>query len=246
MILMIQNPKIFVAGATGAIGFKLCLILKQHHYEVFGSTRSHTKAQYLEAIGVHSIIMDVFDREQLFKHINHISPEIIIHQLTDLPYALTPALMQEARVRNAHIRDVGTKNLLLAAHKTECKKFIAQSIAFAYDPNQLYLNENSALAIHSEDKILRKNAESIQNMESQIINSGLNHVILRYGKLYGAATGCSPLEYGKIHIDAAAYAAFLAIHSGHGIYQIVENDKFYSNEKAQKELNFNEYYRWKF
>lgn len=246
MVSMIQNPKIFVAGATGAIGFKLCLILKQHHYQVFGSTRSYSKAQYLEAIGVHSIIMDVFHQELLIEHIRHISPEIIIHQLTDLPYALAPELMQEARVRNAHIRDIGTKNLLLAAQKIECKKFIAQSIAFAYAPEQIYLNEESALAINSEHEILRKNAESIQNMETQITNSGLNHAILRYGKLYGAATGCQPSEYGKIHVDAAAYAAFLAIHSGHGIYQIVENDKFYCNEKAQRELNFDEHYRWKF
>ena len=241
-----QQPKIFVAGATGAIGFKLCLILRQHHYQVFGSTRSHTKAKYLEAIGVHSVIVDAFNQEQLFKHISDISPEIIIHQLTDLPYALAPEFMHEARVRNAHIRDLGTKNLLLAAQKTKCKKFIAQSIAFAYDPDQIYLNENSKLAIHSEDEVLRKNAESIQNMESQITCSTLNHVILRYGKLYGAATGCKPADHGKIHVDAAAYAAFLAIHSGHGIYQIVENDKFYNNEKAQRELNFDESYRWNF
>ena len=83
-------------------------------------------------------------------------------------------------------------------------------------------------------------------MESQIENSHLKYVILRYGKLYGAATGCEPTELGRIHVDAAAYAAFLAIQYGEGIFQVTENDQLYNSNKAQRTLNFDSSYRWKF
>ncbi|WP_089604001.1 NAD-dependent epimerase/dehydratase family protein [Acinetobacter piscicola] len=241
-----NQPIVFVAGATGAIGYKLCLILKQHNYNVFGSTRSENRANFLDAIGVQPVIVDVFNENQLINKIKTISPQYIIHQLTDLPYGLNPTLMSEARVRNAKLREIGTQNLIKAAQTVSCEKFIAQSIAFAHEPHLTHINEDTALAVNSDNEILRKNAESIANMELQIENSGLKSVILRYGKLYGAATGCEPIGHGRIHVDAAAYAAFLAINAGEGIFQIIENDGVYSCKKAQEILGFDSSYRWKF
>ena len=241
-----NQPIVFVAGATGAIGYKLCLILKQHNYNVFGSTRSENKVNFLEAIGVQPVIVDVFNENQLIDKIKAISPQYIIHQLTDLPFGLNPALMSEARIRNAKIREIGTQNLIKAAHAVACEKFIAQSIAFAHESNLAQVDETTELASNSNNEILKKNAQSIENMESQIENSHLKYVILRYGKLYGAATGCEPTELGRIHVDAAAYAAFLAIQHGEGIFQVTENDQLYNSNKAQKTLNFDSSYRWKF
>ena len=239
------KPIIFVAGATGAVGFKLCLILKQNNYQVYGTTRSMDKAPFLEAIGVHPVIVDVFNKNQLIHEIQIISPDIIIHQLTDLPYALNPKDMQEARSRNAKIREIGTAHLLEAARSISCKKFIAQSIAFAHEPLAPKIDEESPLAINSDNEILKNNALSIANMESQIRDSQLKHVILRYGKLYGPATGCVKAQSGSIHVDVAAHATLLAIEKGFGTYLLVEEDQSYSYLKAKNELNLDTLYRWK-
>ena len=128
-----NQPIVFVAGATGAIGYKLCLILKQHNYNVFGSTRSENKVNFLEAIGVQPVIVDVFNENQLIDKIKAISPQYIIHQLTDLPFGLNPALMSEARIRNAKIREIGTENLIKTAHAIACAKLITKSIAFEHE-----------------------------------------------------------------------------------------------------------------
>lgn len=240
-----NKPIIFVAGATGAIGFKLCLILKQQNYQVYGSTRSVNKAHFLEAIGVHPVIVDIFDQQQLISEIQKISPQIIIHQVTDLPYGLNPTRMQEARIRNAKIRKLGTNNLIQSALSISCEKIIVQSIAFAHEPNTALINEMSELAIHSDNEIIRNNAQSIADLEAQVRNSHLNHVILRYGKLYGPATGCDKAEIGALHVDVAAHAAFLAIEQGSGTYLIVDDDPVYNHEKAKKELHLDTLYRWK-
>ncbi|MDV2468283.1 NAD-dependent epimerase/dehydratase family protein [Acinetobacter chinensis] len=239
------RPIIFVAGATGAVGFKLCLILKQHDYQVYGTTRSINKACFLEAIGVVPVIVDVFNKNHLINEIQTISPQIIIHQLTDLPYGLNPEHMQEARKRNAKIRETGTAHLIEAAQSISCQKFIAQSITFAHEPSASKINEDSPLAISSDNEIIKNNALNISDMESRIRQSQLNHVILRYAKLYGPATGCNKASEGSIHVDVAAHAAYLAINNGSGTYLIVEEDQTYSSEKAKNELNLDTFYRWK-
>ncbi|MFC3171848.1 NAD-dependent epimerase/dehydratase family protein [Acinetobacter vivianii] len=99
-----DRPIVFVAGATGAIGYKLCLILKQKGFNVYGLTRSADKAKFLQAIGVHPRIADIFDAERIKEIISEVAPDVVIHQLTDLPYGLQLDLMEQARIRNAKIR----------------------------------------------------------------------------------------------------------------------------------------------
>lgn len=238
-----DRPVVFIAGATGAIGYKLCLILRQKGFTVYGMTRSIDKARFLQAIGVHSLIADIFDAERIKEIISEVAPDVVIHQLTDLPYGLQPDLMQQARIRNAKIRKEGTYNLVQALTNTSCK-LIVQSIAFAYLPDQPCYNEQTALDLNSVNPILKLNAEGINELEKQVQNSGLNHVILRYGKLYGEVTGCVAAESCKIHVDAAAHAAYLAIEKGNGIYQIVEDEQRYMNIKAKTELGFEPDYRF--
>ncbi|GAA5631111.1 hypothetical protein Acal02_01730 [Acinetobacter calcoaceticus] len=238
-----DRPIVFVAGATGAIGYKLCLILKQKGFNVYGLTRSADKAKFLQAIGVHPRIADIFDAERIKEIISEVAPDVVIHQLTDLPYGLQPDLMEQARIRNAKIRKVGTYNLIQALTNKSCK-LIAQSIAFAYVLDQPYYDEQTELDLDSVNPVLKLNAESIYALEEQVLGYGLNSVILRYAKLYGSATGCSAAQLCKVHVDAAAYAAYLAIEKGEGIYQIVEDEQLYLNEKAKRELGFNPDYRF--
>ena len=83
--------KIFLAGATGAIGRRLVpLLLNAKHY-VIGTTRSTTKADGLRAAGVEPMVVDVFDAPALCAAVFEAHPDIIVHQLTDLTPGLDPS-----------------------------------------------------------------------------------------------------------------------------------------------------------
>jgi nucleoside-diphosphate-sugar epimerase len=103
--------KVFLAGATGAIGKRLVPLLLDAGYEVFGTTRSESKAAGLQAAGATPIVVDVFDAPALSRAIAAIRPEIVIHQLTDLPANLEPSRMAEGITRTTRIRTEGTRNL---------------------------------------------------------------------------------------------------------------------------------------
>ena len=139
-----MTKRIFVAGASGAVGRRLCRLLVGDGWTVTGTTRSPERASVLRDIGVAPVIVDVFDEAQLRRAIAEVQPEMVVHQLTDLPPALDPARMAEALVRTARIRDVGTRNLLAAAVAAGARRVVAQSIAFAYAPGPKPYREGSS------------------------------------------------------------------------------------------------------
>jgi nucleoside-diphosphate-sugar epimerase len=104
-------------------------LLLEKGYEVFGTTRSENKAADLEAAGVTPIVLDVFDAPALSRSMAAVRPEIVIHQLTDLPPGLEPSAMAEGVGRTTRIRIEGTKNLVAAALQSGARRFIAQSLA---------------------------------------------------------------------------------------------------------------------
>src|SRR5690348_3129440 len=125
---------VFVAGAGGAIGRVLCPLLRADGWRVIGTTRSPAKSADLKRIGVEPVVVDVFDREALVAAVRAAAPQAVVHQLTDLPKENTPEAMAEGRARNAKIREIGTDNLVAAAMAAGAKRFVVQSIAFAYAP----------------------------------------------------------------------------------------------------------------
>jgi nucleoside-diphosphate-sugar epimerase len=123
--------KIFLAGATGAIGRRLVpLLLNANHY-VIGTTRSITKADGLRAAGVDPVVVDVFDAEALSAAVLEAHPDIIVHQP-----GLDPRKMTEATQRNALMRSQGTQNLVAAALGAGVRRLVAQSIAWMYAPRE--------------------------------------------------------------------------------------------------------------
>jgi len=107
--------KIFLAGAAGAIGKRLVPLLLDAGHRVVGTTRSPTKADALHAVGVEPVVVDVFDAPALSRAVSAARPDIVVHQLTDLPPGLDPARMAEGTRRNARMRREGTQNLVTAA-----------------------------------------------------------------------------------------------------------------------------------
>ncbi len=230
-----SNPlRIFVAGATGVVGRVLCRLLIAHEYEVFGLTRRAEKVGFLESINVHPVVADVYDQKKIVSLFRSIQPTVVIHQLTDLPFGLPPEKMEAGRIANAKIRDVGTRNLILACQESDVTRFIAQSIAFMYQAGPLPHTEADALA-----------SDALRDFENQVLAGNFEGIVLRYGRFYGPGTGFDILQgSGVVHVDAAAQAAVLAVSKGKkGVYNVVEDENEVSSRKAKRELGWDPHFR---
>ena len=239
-----MSTRIFLAGASGAIGRRLSPLLLENGWRVFGSTRSAGKAAELKKAGVEPVVVDVFDADALRNHLYEIQPEVVIHQLTDLPYALEAGQMTAALARNARLRDLGTRNLVAAALHAGAGRLIAQSISFIYDEGAKPHRETDPL-LPLTHPIYGETVQGVLSLERQVTEAPLVGIVLRYGLIYGLGTGFdAPIAPGSVHVDAAAKAAELAVTRGErGIYNVTESDGETSSDKAIKSFGWNSGWR---
>ncbi|ARQ01823.1 NAD-dependent epimerase/dehydratase family protein [Pseudorhodoplanes sinuspersici] len=229
--------KIFLAGATGVIGRRLVVLLRKTGHEVVGTTRSETKAAALQALGATAAVVDAYDAQKLKLAVYAAQPDVVIHQLTDLPQDPDPVKLEVGRAANARLRIEGTRNLVDAALASGVRRVIAQSIAFAYTPGQGPLTEDQPLDLSQTGVIALEQAVT----QTQ----GIDGIVLRYGRLYGPGTWTDIAKGpGPLHVDAAAQAALLALAQGKpGIFNLAEDDGTVSSEKAKRELGFDAAFR---
>jgi nucleoside-diphosphate-sugar epimerase len=240
--------RIFLAGASGAVGRRLIPLLFADGHSVTGTTRSAAKAAELETHGVTPVVLDVFDAGALRDAVVKASSEIVIHQLTDLPQAFDPEQMAASRQRNTRLRVEGTANLVAAARAAAARRLIAQSIAFAYADGSAPHAETDPLASPEGEDPGATTARGVRALEDALLGaSGIEGIVLRYGRLYGPGTWyAAPSGKGPLHVDAAAHAALLAVTRGAtGIYNIAEDDGAVVIEKARRELGFDPGFRLK-
>ena len=235
--------KIFLAGASGAIGRRLTPLLLAAGHDVTGMTRAPEIAHGLEAAGVHAVVVDVFEADALKRAVMQARPDIVIHQLTDLPRDFDEARIAAAYPRNARIRTEGTRNLVAAAQAAGARRFIVQSVAFAYAPGPEPHGETDPLNLADGPRLVTVRAAA--DMEQQVLTSGMEGIVLRYGLLYGPGTWTDgPSRKPSLHVDAAAQAALLVVARGRtGIYNIADDDGAVSIEKARKDLGFDPAFR---
>ena len=174
--------RIFVAGATGVIGVRLVPLLVTGGHTVAGMTRSPGQAGLLRELGAEPVICDVFDLAALTRAVAAFGPEVVFHQLTDLPDAA--ADLGRFSDRNDRIRGEGTRNLLAAAATAKAQRVIVQSISREL-PSE---NRRAITASH----------------ERAVLDAG--GVVIRYGQLYGPGTFYpgAPPQPPRIHVDDAA------------------------------------------
>jgi nucleoside-diphosphate-sugar epimerase len=236
--------RIFLAGASGAIGRRLTPLLLTARHEVIGSTRSAETAIKLNAAGIRGVVVDVFDAAALRDAVVKARPEIVIHQLTDLPRVVEDeAQLAASYPRNARIRTEGTRNLIAAAQAASARRFIVQSVAFAYAPGAEPHPETDPLNVLEGPRAVTVRAAA--DMERQVLSSGMEAIVLRYGFFYGPGTWqADPIRKPSLHIDAAAQATLLALTRGRpGIYNIAEEDGTVSIAKARAALGFDPAFR---
>ena len=233
---------IFLAGAAGVIGRRLVPLLRDAGHAVTGTTRSAERVAALETLGARGVVVDVYDARALLKAMSGAYPDVVIHQLTDLPDQMDPTRSAATLQANSRIRIEGTRNLMAAAQVTGVRRVIAQSIAFAYAPKSGMLVETDPLDLNGERAAT---ARGVESLEQQVLNvPGIDGVVLRYGRFYGPGTWFAlPNGPGPLHVDAAAQATVLAVTHGRGIYNVAEDDPALSSEKAKRELGFDAGFR---
>jgi uncharacterized protein YbjT (DUF2867 family) len=189
--------RIFLAGATGVIGVRLVPLMLAEGHVVAAMTRTPEKINGLRAAGVTPVLCDLFDQKSLIAAVKDFRPDVIAHQVTDLPDDI--GKLAAFLAATSRVRSEGTRNLLAAAQAVNASGFIAQSIAWGGDP---------ALEAH----------------ENAVVSAG--GTILRYGYFYGPGTYYEndPPPAPRIHIDAAARRTMPFLAGPRGIFAITEDD----------------------
>ena len=167
-------------------------------------------------------------------------PEVVIHQLTDLPSAPGTPGYEDGQRRNVRLRREGTRNLMDAARAAGVTRVIAQSVAFAYAPGRMPHHESDPLDVDAEG-IRRETVGGIVALERAVLETpGIAGVVLRFGYFYGPGTwNETATRSPSIHIDAAAHSTLLALDRGPpGIYNVAEDGGAVSIVKARAQLGF--------
>ncbi len=240
-----MKEKLFIAGATGAIGRRLAPMLVAAGYEVYGATRRPGKLEQLRSQGVKGVLVDAFDASLLKSIVVEVRPDIIVHQLTDLPRDFDPSKMAAAVRNNARVRREGTANLVAAALAAGCARMVAQSIAWAYAPGQPPYGEEQPLDF-AADGNRAVTVNGIAALEHAVLASPpMRGVVLRYGNLWGPGTSTdTPSGATPVHVDAAAHAVLLAVqHHAQGAFNIVDTNETVSARKAHADLGWSPSFR---
>jgi len=192
--------RIFVAGASGLIGVRLVPLLVGVGHTVAGMTRSADKAPMLRDLGAEPVVCDVFDTAELARVMTAFAPELVLHQLTDLPDRA--AELRQFAGRNDRMRSEGTRSLLAAAESAGAGRVIAQSISWELPPARA-----SVTAEH----------------ERMVLAAG--GVVVRYGQLFGPGTYYpdTPPEPPRVHVDDAARQTMLALAARAGLTVVVDD-----------------------
>jgi nucleoside-diphosphate-sugar epimerase len=193
--------RIFVAGASGVIGSRVVPLLVARGDVVAGMTRSSQKTSMLQELGAEPVVCDVYDADALAAAVAAFEPEMVMHQLTDLPDDMKrlPFFVK----RNNRIRTEGTRNLIAAARTAGAARMLAQSIAFK--PPGV--------------------GRSIADHERMVLDFG--GVVLRYGWLYGPGTYSSEgrlVPQPRIHIDEAARRTVELLDAPAGVVVVAESE----------------------
>jgi 2-alkyl-3-oxoalkanoate reductase len=236
--------RIFLAGATGALGSRLVPQLLAAGHDVTGTTRSPAKADALRAAGVEPVVADGLDRDAIVAAVVAARPDAIVHQLTALAGLSSLRDFDGAFALTNRLRTEGTDNLLAAAREAGVDGFVAQSYAgwpYARSGGPVK-NEDDPL---DPDPVpsMRETLAAIRHLEAAVTEAG--GIVLRYGGFYGPGTGLTrggeqvemirkrrfPIVgdgggvWSFVHIDDAAAATVVALERGTpGIYNVVDDE----------------------
>lgn len=221
--------KIFLAGGTGAVGRQLVPLLRTAGHEVVATSRTPAGVAALRAQGAVGVRLDALDRAAVHDAVAGAAPDAVIHQLT--------ALSDVDFAANARIRREGTRNLVDAAKAAGVRRIVAQSISWVYEPGDTPADEATPVDGDPARAELIGSVRALENAAAELAE----HVVVRYGLLYGPGTWYAPgdrvaaqLRAGElaaddavssfVHVADAAGAAVLALAWPSGVVNIVDDE----------------------
>ncbi len=237
--------KVFVAGASGALGRPVVRQLVAAGHEVTGMTRREERMEEIRAAGATPVKCNVFRLPELHNALHKARPEVVVHLLTSLPprldYRDKDALEPTNRVRSE-----GTRNLLAAAKAAGARRLIAESVAFFYTPEGGWVKDEEAPLFLDAPPPFGTAAAALADLERQVLDAeGMEGVVLRYGWLYGPGTyyagdgsltedahkrkapvvGKGTGTFSFIQVEDAAAATVAALERGaSGAYNVVDDE----------------------
>src|SRR5262245_14280110 len=246
--------KVFVAGATGALGRALVPQLVARGHDVVGMTRTAEKQDLLRTLGARPVVADALDPDAVAQALASAEPEVIVHELTALSGKLSFRFIRHpersaASIMTNRLRTEATDHLLAAGRAVGARRFVAQSIAgFGFGRAGGALQTEADSLDPDTPEAMRPGLEAVVHLEQAVtaIEWG-EGLALRYGALYGPGTGLSlapdammtapirkrrfPLIGGGravwsfVHVEDAAAATVAAVEHGQpGIYNIVDDE----------------------
>jgi nucleoside-diphosphate-sugar epimerase len=231
--------RVFIAGASGAIGSALVPQLIQHGHEVVGTYRSPQHREHVQAMGAEAVALDLLDRRAVRKTVLEAHPEAIVHQATALSNMRWSRRLDRTFAQTNRLRTEGTDALMAAAREAGVQRIVAQSFAslrYVRDGGPVK-TEDDPLDPHPPAGSEESNA-AMRHLEDVVTAAG--GAALRYGGFYGAPSDALPGLIRKrrfpivgngggvwsfIHLDDAAAATVLALErNASGIYNVVDDD----------------------
>ena len=239
--------KVFVAGATGALGQQLVPHLVANGHEVVGMTSRPDKQDVVRSLGARPVVADALDPDAVAEAVGQAEPEVIVHQLTALSGSFDLKHLERFMALTNRLRTEGTDHLLAAGRAVEAKRFVAQSFAgwpFARSGGPVKSEDDPLDPAPAEP--FRTTLEAIRYLEQTVTGASWTEgVVLRYGGFYGPGTSISsegehvelirkrkfPIVghgdgvWSFIHIEDAANATVAAIeHGTRGVYNVVDDE----------------------
>jgi len=238
--------RVFVAGATGAIGKQLVPRLVEAGHEVHGMTRSESKQAMLHGLGAVPVVADALDPDQVAEAVGRARPDVIVHQLTAIPEKLDLRHYDRDFALTNRLRTEGTDHLLSAGQAVGVRRLVAQSFFASY--------ARTGAAVKSEEdpfdpapaREMRETLAAIRHLEEAVLGARWTEgIVLRYGAFYGPGTSLAsgsaqtelvrkrkfPLVgdgggvWSFVHVADAAEATVAAVeHGSRGVYNIVDDD----------------------
>ena len=246
--------KVFVAGASGALGVQLVPKLVAAGHEVVGMTRTASKQDGLRALGARPVVADALDPDAVASVVGEAEPEVIVHELTALSGTMSirdarhPDRSSMAKMTN-RLRTEATDHLLAAGRAVGARRFVAQSFgAFRFARTGGPVQTEADPLDPNPPAPLRPVVEGLLYLEDAVTTIEWGEgLALRYGGFYGPGTGISlapdavmaalirkrrfPIVGGgggvwsHIHIEDAAAATAIAVERGRpGVYNIVDDE----------------------
>ena len=231
--------RVFVAGASGALGSRLVPQLIDAGHDVIGSHNSPRSAELLRTLGAEPVLLDLLDAGAVRRAVLESGPDAIVHEATALAQAKWGRNFDKAFAGTNALRTKGTDALLAAGREAGVQRFVAQSFA-----SFRYVREGGPVKTEDDplDTTVPANArlsfDAMAHLDRAVVEAG--GIVLRYGLFYGAANDglIEPVRKRQypiigdgggvaswIHLDDAAAATVLALeHDGPAIFNVVDEE----------------------